>query len=116
MDTIEIKGLEMWAQHGVLEQERTVGNTFRVDISLTADLSRAMISDCVEDTINYAGVVDIIKAEMSIPSRLLENVIWRIKNVITQTYPAVKGGKITLSKLTPHIACEVESVSVSTKW
>lgn len=116
METIEIRGLEMWARHGVLEQERTVGNTFRVDVTLIADLSRAMASDRVDDTINYALVIDIIKSEMAIPSRLLENVIWRMKDAFIRTFPTVTGGKITLCKLTPPISCEVESVGVSTQW
>ena len=116
METIEIRGLEIWARHGVLDQERKVGNTFRVDVILTADLSRAMISDNVDDTINYAKVIEIIKGEMEKPSLLLEHVVWRMKNTLIDLFPAIKGGKITLSKLTPPVTCEVKSVGISTEW
>ena len=60
METIEVKRLELWARHGVMEQERVVGNMFTVDVSLSVDLQRAMVSDSVEDTVNYAEVVDVV--------------------------------------------------------
>ena len=116
METIEIKGLELWARHGVLEQERAVGNTFSLDVTLRCNLARAMETDNVEDTVNYADVIKLIKIEMAIPSQLLEHVVWRIRNRITERFPAVKGGKVTLRKLTPPVTCEVKSVGISTEW
>lgn len=71
MGTIEINGLEIHAGHGVLPQERMVGNTFRVDLCLDLDLSKAMDSDNVDDTVNYARVIGIVKQEMAIPSHPL---------------------------------------------
>lgn len=116
METIEIKGLEVWARHGVMEQEREVGNMFRVDVALTADLSAAMMSDSVDDTINYALIVELVKQEMAVPSRLLENIVGRIKTAILRSFPAVTGGSVTVAKIVPPIPCVLESVSVTTRW
>lgn len=116
METIEVRGLEVWARHGVMEQERVVGNLFRVDVALSADLSSAMASDRVDDTINYARVVEIVKQQMDAPSRLLENVAWRIKTAILNEFPQVKGGQVTVAKIVPPIPCVLESVSVTTRW
>lgn len=116
METIEVTGLELWANHGVLEQERAVGNRFVVDVSIDADLSRAMESDSVADTINYAAIVDIVKREMARPSALLENVVWRIRRAIISEFPMVIGGSVRLTKLTPPISCRVTGVSVTTRW
>ena len=105
METIEVKRLELWARHGVMEQERVVGNMFTVDVS-----------DSVEDTVNYAEVVDVVKAEMAIPSLLLENVVWRVKNAILARFPMVRGGSVKVAKLTPPVSCNVDEVSVTTRW
>ena len=44
-----------------------LGNTFIVDLILTAPLENAVWSDGFSDTINYATVYETVKAEMAIP-------------------------------------------------
>lgn len=116
METINISGLRVWAYHGVLEQERLTGNMFELNIALQADLSRAMESDCVDDTVNYAAIVAVAQEVMETPSSLLENVVWRLRNRIVHTFPAITGGSIKLTKLSPPIAASLDGVSVTTCW
>ena len=116
METIEVNGLEVFARHGVGEQERKVGNMFTVDLQLNVDLSRAMVSDSVDDTVNYAEVIALVKSEMAVPSLLLENVVYRIKEAIVTKFPQVNGGMVRVAKLTPPIPCKVTSVAVVTRW
>ena len=116
METIEVNGLEVFARHGVGEQERKVGNMFTVDLQLNVDLSRAMASDSVEDTVNYAEVIALVKSEMAVQSLLLENVVYRIKVAIVTKFPQVNGGMVRVAKLTPPIPCKVISVAVVTRW
>ncbi len=56
--------------------------------------------------------MQIIKEEMDIPSKLLENVALRIVKRVKATYPAV--GRITLSvaKMNPPIGGKVEASRV----
>ncbi len=70
---IELRRMTFYAYHGVAPQETRVGNTFIVDLILTAPLENAVWSDDLSDTINYATVYETVKAEMAIPSRLLEH-------------------------------------------
>lgn len=56
MDKIIIKGLEIFAYHGVNPEEKENGQRFVLDITLEADLSKARHSDGLEDTVNYAAV------------------------------------------------------------
>lgn len=117
MESIEIKGLRLYARHGVNPQERRVGNTFSVDITLLCDLSAAMESDDVNLTVNYAEVVEIVRREMAIPSSLLENVALRIRETIRHTFPLVAGGEVRVAKLSPPIpSSQLEEVAVTTKW
>ena len=62
MDTIHIKGLRLFAYHGVNPEEKRDGQTFVLDLRLGADLSRARRSDRLEDTVNYAAVVKAVRA------------------------------------------------------
>ena len=56
METIRIKGLEIFAYHGVNPEEKENGQRFVLDLAMTADLSRAAQSDDLRDTVNYAAV------------------------------------------------------------
>lgn len=51
---IELRRMTFYAYHGVAPQETRVGNTFIVDLILTAPLENAVWSDDLSDTINYA--------------------------------------------------------------
>jgi dihydroneopterin aldolase len=112
MDCIELKNMVFYAYHGVLEQERKVGNTFIVNLELFLNLQKAAVSDNLADTLNYAEVFALTKAEMAIPSCLLEHVAGRIVQKIKQTFPQVEKVKIRLAKTKPPLVGEVEEAAV----
>ncbi len=114
--TIEINRLRLNARHGVLEQERTIGNTFEVTVHLHYPIGVAMQYDNLNTTINYADVVQLIKDEMEIPSLLLENIAYRIKTKATTQYPKISGGYIKVAKIAPPISAQLESVAISIRW
>ena len=112
MDCIELKNMMFHARHGVLEQEKKVGNTFAVSLKLYVDLSIAGQSDRLEDTLNYAEVFEIVKKEMAVPSNLLEHVASRIIQAIRQAFPQIVKIQIRLAKLRPPVFGEMEEASV----
>lgn len=109
---IVLKAMRFYAYHGVAEQERQVGNTFLVDLTLTAPLQQAVASDRLEDTINYAEVYETVREEMRIPSRLLEHVAGRILDALHHRFPTLQAAEITLSKLNPPFGGDLHSASV----
>lgn len=113
---VEIDRLRLQAYHGVLPQERVVGNTFEVTVMLVYDMEKAAETDDVAFALDYSSVVAVISEVMSEPSSLLENVLLKLKEKITAIFPAVSGGRIRLSKLTPPIPARMESVSVTVEW
>ncbi|MDE6854737.1 MAG: dihydroneopterin aldolase [Muribaculaceae bacterium] len=113
---ISIKGLKIYAYHGVLRQENEVGNTFEVDIDLYFDAAEAMYTDRLDLTVNYAAVIEIVRAEMAEPSDLLENVVHRIYRTITSRMRIVTGGRIAIFKPQPPIAAEVAKVGFTYMW
>jgi len=112
MNCIELKKMLFYACHGVMEQERIAGNTFRVDLKLYLDLSKAIESDKLEDTLNYADVFSLVKDEMAIPSNLIEHVAGRIVQRIKQKYPCVSKITIRLAKINPPIEGEIQEAAV----
>lgn len=56
MDQIRIKGLEIYARHGVYEEEKKMGQRFQVDAALHMDTRRAGRSDDLEASTDYGAV------------------------------------------------------------
>lgn len=109
---IFIKGLRLHAYHGVLEQERTVGNDYVIDVKVEYPIEKAMDTDDVADTINYARLADLIRDEMSVPSALLESVAGRIIRAIHDEFPNTESVKIKLQKVAPPMSHDCFSAGV----
>lgn len=100
---IELRGLTFYAYHGVLPEERQNGNTFVVDLSLEADIARAVYSDNLDDTVNYAAVYEVVNREMSVPSLLLEHVCGRIASTLLAEFGALQRVSVCVVKKNPPI-------------
>ena len=112
MDYIELTNITFHAYHGVMEDERKVGNTYTVDLKLYTDLSKAMQSDCLNHTVNYAEVWQCVREEMNIPSCLLEHVAGRIIHRIKTVFPDIQSIEIRLAKKNPPIGADLREASV----
>ena len=112
---IKVDRLKVFARHGVLPQERVVGNDFEVTVTATTEMNEDVLaSDDLAGTVSYAGIVDVIRREMAEPSQLIEHVAWRIGRGIMQDYPAVDGCRVTVAKLLPPIpSAQMKSASVT---
>ena len=100
------------AFHGVMEEERIIGGTFLVDISYDL-VTDAVETDNIEDTISYAEVFDIVKAEMQKPSNLIEHVAGRIMKTVKSKFPQMDSTTVKISKLNPPVNGEAGKASVS---
>ncbi len=111
---IALDSMKFYAYHGVAQQEREVGNTFVIDLLLTASpaVERAIANDTLEDTINYATVYEVVKREMAIPSKLIEHVAGRILTALKETFPQIRAIELKLSKLNPPFGGDVRCASV----
>ncbi|HEX6254838.1 MAG TPA: dihydroneopterin aldolase [Euzebyales bacterium] len=57
-DTIEIRGLRVHGHHGVHDHEQLTGQTFVLDVALDVDSQIAARTDSLDDTIDYAMLVE----------------------------------------------------------
>lgn len=112
LGTVEIDRLRLEAFHGVLPQERTVGNVFEVTLRLDYDMERAAATDDVAFALNYAEVCNEVREVMSQPSALLENVALRMRNALCRRFPQIISGAVKITKLTPPLGLQSNGFSV----
>lgn len=98
---IHLKGLRFHSYHGVMEQERLTGNDYVVDLAIKYDIEKALSSDELFDTLNYAEVYKIVAQEMDIPSKLIERVAGRIGDRLFRRFPTIENIDMTIIKKNP---------------
>lgn len=106
----------MHAYHGVMPQERVVGNDYVVNIRIGYPIEKACETDDINDTLNYAKVAELVKETMSTPSNLLEHVAGRVINSIRQNFPLVENVRISIKKVAPPFSVNVDSAGVELTW
>src|SRR5919109_5552787 len=57
---VELRGLSIYTHHGVTEAEQEVGQRIEIDVSFDVPDCDAVLTDRIEDTIDYAEVCDIV--------------------------------------------------------
>jgi dihydroneopterin aldolase len=57
---VELRGLSVYTHHGVTEAEREVGQRLEIDVSFDVPDCDALLTDRLEDTVDYAEVTDIV--------------------------------------------------------
>ena len=107
--------MRFYAYHGVMEQERLVGGEYNVSLTVEADLSKAVRTDDVADTINYAALYEVVKSEMAVPSKLLEHVASRIGQRAMETFERITTLTIKVTKLNPPMGADSKGASVELK-
>lgn len=111
--SIFIDRMRLYAFHGVLLQERQVGGEFTVDLRVHYNIYKAMESDDVADTLNYALLLELVKREMACPSSLLEHVVGRIGKAVFKEFPLAESIDLTLTKLNPPMGADSAGAGVS---
>lgn len=113
---IYINNMRFHSRHGVLEQERLTGGDFLVSLDARYPLSKAVYSDDVSDTLNYAEVYDIVKKEMSVPSKLIEHVAGRIGKRLLERMPEIEELTVRLTKVNPPMGADCDGAGVQLHW
>ena len=112
MDRVLIDDLRVLTVIGALPHEREIAQPLRIDLSIGLDLRNAGRSDELNDTVHYGLVCERV-AEMCRDSKdiLLERLAAKIADVVLE-FDLVEVVDVTLTKLRPPIAEEVQSTSV----
>ncbi len=109
---IQLEDIKIYAYHGVLPEENSIGAYYFVNLEIKINFEKAIYSDSLEDTISYADLNEIIHQEMAIPSQLIEHVAGRILVHIEKKYPNIEEIKIKITKTAPPMQGELKGASV----
>ncbi|MFP4647575.1 MAG: dihydroneopterin aldolase [Halorhodospira sp.] len=56
MDTVFIRGLQVDTVIGIFEWERRIQQRVRIDLEMSADISRAAATDSIDDALDYKAI------------------------------------------------------------
>ncbi len=113
MGVIEIENMEFYSYHGCFKEEQIVGNKFMVDLRITTDCQKAVITDHIEDALDYSRAYTIVQEQMQVKSHLLEHVATRILDALYGQFPDMIEVWVKVSKMNPPMGGRMERVSVS---
>ncbi len=57
---VELRGISIYTHHGVTDAEQEVGQRIEIDLTFDVPDCDAVLTDRIEDTIDYAEVCDIV--------------------------------------------------------
>lgn len=109
---ITLQRLVFFAFHGVAPQEQIVGNEFYIDLRLKVNMEHSALTDDLVDTVSYADVYQSVKAEMDVPSKLLEHATARVAKRLFDDYKQIDEIQIKLAKRNPPMGADIDSAGV----
>lgn len=111
MITVSLRKLQFFAAHGVYPEEQKTGNRFEVNLHAVFDEAGTKIDE-LSMTVNYVRLYDIVRAKMSKPYGLLEQMAMEIGEEIHRDFTQVKKIDIEIVKLHPPIINFIGNVAV----
>jgi dihydroneopterin aldolase len=112
-DRITLTGLTVFGHHGVFENEKRDGQDFVVDVTIWLDLTRAVATDDLTETVHYGELAELAAGIIAGPPRdLIEAVAGEIADTVMTTYP-VHAAEVTVHKPTAPIPLTFSDVSVT---
>ena len=115
MASISVLGIKIYAYHGCLPEETKIGSDYEVNVVVEYDIQRSTESDDLKHTVDYVLINSIVNEEMSVASKLLENVVARIIDKIIEAYPKIFSVEVSVAKKNPPINGDVIEVAVKDK-
>lgn len=115
LDRIEVDGIRAWGRHGVLEEEKRLGQEFVVDIVLHVATGPAGRTDALDRTVNYAEAAAAVHEELlGGPHDLVETLAERIaQRILTDTgAPLVRRIGVTVHKPAAPVGLPIGDVRV----
>jgi dihydroneopterin aldolase len=112
-DTVEVRGLKVWAHVGVLELERLHGQWFRLEFRLRSDLSAAAQGDDLSLSQDYGLAIQALQRQArTIRCLTIEHYSERILDLLEELYGPL-AMEVQLTKCRAPVAGFSGEVAVS---
>ena len=97
MDKIIIENLCVFAKHGVLPEENSLGQKFIFSAEIETDIKKAGTTDSIDDTLNYAAIcADITNFNAINTFSLIESAAEHTAEMILKKYKSAESVKLTV--------------------
>eukprot|EP00899_Mesostigma_viride_P021119 jgi/Mesvir1/29008/Mv17775-RA.1 len=104
-DRILLEGLLFHGYHGVLPEERSLGQKFRIDLTLYTPLLAAGAADDLNLSVDYAAVYQGVRSIVEGPPHaLVESLAHAIAGRVLGRFPSVTDVMVRVRK--PHVAVQ----------
>jgi dihydroneopterin aldolase len=104
MDKIGLQRMKFYGYHGVFPEETRLGQRYEVDLELFLNLEQAVMTDSIDDTVNYAAVYELVKQMVEgTPYQLVETLAGRIADMILRTFAPIEEVTVRLYKPNPPV-------------
>lgn len=114
MDKITIKGLRLFAYHGVNPEEKENGQTFVIDLDYYVNIAKACHTDCLDDTVSYAKVVKTVRAAFTDQKYdLIERAAQVVADAVLDSFDEILRVDITLKKPEAPVSADFDYMAVS---
>jgi 7,8-dihydroneopterin aldolase/epimerase/oxygenase len=109
---IELRGLSIYTHHGVSDAEQEVGQRLEFDISFDIPDCDAMLTDRLEDTVDYAQVCDIVALAATERSyRTLERLAQVVGERLMERY-GCESVRVRAAKPEPPLPLAIQEIAV----
>jgi dihydroneopterin aldolase len=109
--TIHLVDILLQGYHGLFEEEKLVGNTFKINVTVVYTPAHFPITN-LSDTIDYGAVFSILKNQMEVTTPLLETLAANFCISVFENFTTAQEISIHIQKMVPPIAGMVGSVAV----
>lgn len=103
MAIIALEGMRFFAEHGVFEEERILGNFFEVDVWVDPGKIPHPVKDSLEETLDYAVIYQTVARIMGERRHLLETLLIAIGEEIVRVWPGIVSVRVRVSKENPPV-------------
>lgn len=113
-DEIQIRNLEVFANHGVYEAENILGQKFMIDCTAFLDTRIAGQTDELSQSVSYGDLCRLIAGKMREQNdKLLEKVAERLTKEILIAFPLIERIQLTVKKPWAPVKMHVDYTAVS---
>jgi dihydroneopterin aldolase len=109
---VELHGLSIYTHHGVTDAEQEIGQRLEIDVHFDVPDCDAVLTDRVDDTIDYAQVADIVALAATERSyRTLERLAHVIGERLAERY-GCESVRVRAAKPEPPLPLAIGEVAV----
>ena len=113
MDYVEIKDLIVFANHGVFQQEKDLGQKFVVSAKLYLDMEKAIRDDDVHASVHYGeAALEMTKFLQAENYNLIETAAGRLAEHLLFGYPSLKKVELRLAKPWAPVGLPLSEVAI----